>query len=266
MARFAKFVDATKVFARKHFTLKTVTAFLAAVSLLIGVVLSADTLYAKLFPEDEFQTTVVVIVDTSNAMMKRFDRNKTKLEAVRDEIVAFARDRPDVGVALRFTGGVCSRGYADPMIEFTDESASDVEGAFADVAPAGKSDFAKAVIHSVADFNRFDVAKTAQQQSIYAFLGSATDRCAPDPREARRDIVSALRDFSEQNDAADRVRVDLFGVGASKRDKKIAAKLVKALRAADYDVTLKTPKDIPALNDNVEDVSRRDTVSEQEED
>lgn len=265
MARLAKFVGAAKAFARDRLTLKHATAFLAAVSLLIGVILSADTLYAKLFPEEEFQTTVVVIVDTSRAMMKPFDRDKTKFEAVRDEILAFARDRPDVGLALRFTGGVCSQKYAGPLIEFTDESASDVENAFADVAPAGKSDFAKAVIHSVADFNRFDVAKSAQQQSIYAFLGSAADKCAPDAKEARRDIVSALRDFSEQNDAADRVRVDFFGVGTSKRDKKITAKLVKALRGADYDVTLKTPKNIPELNNDVEDVSRRDTISEQEE-
>jgi hypothetical protein len=260
----AKFVAAAQVFARRHFTLKTTIALLTLVSLTIGVILAGGNLYAKLFPKKELQTTVVMIVDTSSAMMEPFDRGKTKFEAVRDEILEFARNRPDVGLALRFTGHVCSTEYAEPTIEFTDDSASEVEDAFASVTSAGSSDFAKAVTHSVNDFDHFDVAKSAQQQSIYAFLGSATDECALDPRDARDEILTALQDFDGKNGKADRVKVDFFGVGASKREKKIAARLVKALRAAQYQITLRTPKNISQLRKGVEAVSRRDTISPQD--
>lgn len=234
--------------------LKILVSALTAVSVTIGVVLGVRTLLPDPVPP---RHSVLILVDRSQSMNEPFGGRETKFEAVRAQILDYARKRPDSAIALRFAGGMCNTaGYVPPEVTFDRDNTDDIEAAFGDVAARGRSDFANAVGEAVNDFDRYEAGRTARVQSIWAFLGSGHDTCRTN---AIREIRVALEGFDQP------VKFDFFGVGGSKGEDNRLLRLVRRLKKAGYDAYVNTPKTVSQLRKDVEETSQRETPSEQGE-
>lgn len=231
--------------------LKILVSALSAVSVTIGIILGIR----ELLPDPEPpRHSVLVLMDRSQSMNEPFGASKTKFEAVREQILDYARDRPDSAIALRFTGGMCNtEGYAPPTVTFDRHNTDEIEAALGDVRAGGDSDFATAVGEAVNDFDRYEAGRSARVQSIWAFLGSAHDTCRTNPLRA---IRTALEGFEQP------VKFDFFGVGASVREENRLRRLVRRLNKAGYESYVTTPKNVSQLRKDVMATSQRETLSE----
>ena len=228
--------------------LKILVSVLTVVSVTIGIILGVRQLIPD--PEPPRQS-VLILVDTSRSMKAPFGRGKTKFQAVRAQIIRYARRRPDSAVALRFTGGICSTGYVPPAVTFDRDNTSEIEAALRDNQVAGRSDFASGVSQAVNDFDHYEEGKSARVQKIWAFLGSGVDGCITN---VSSEIRTALEGFDR------RVEFNFFAVGASQADR--LRRLVASLNKGGYDAYISTPKNIPQLRKNVEHASQQGTPSE----
>jgi hypothetical protein len=230
--------------------LKILVGVLTVVSVTIGIIIGVR----QLIPDPEQpQHSVLILVDTSRSMKEPFGRGKTKFQAVRAQILDYARKRPDSAIALRFTGGICSTVYDPPAVTFDRDNTSEIKAAFRDIQVAGRSDFASAIDEAVNDFDRYEAGRSARVQSIWAFLGSGNDGCSTN---ASRKIRAALESFDRP------VTFDFFAVGASQAEEDRLRRLVASLKKGGYEAYVTTPKNIPDLRDEVENTSQRETPSE----
>jgi hypothetical protein len=235
--------------------LKILIGVLTVVSLTIGIIAGILALLPNPVPP---RHSVLILLDRSQSMNEPFGGRRTKLQAVREQILDYARRRPDSAIALRFTGGVCNtEGYAPPAVTFHRDNTSEIEAALADVTAGGESDFASAVGEAVNDFDRYEAGRDAKVQSLWAFLGSGHDTCRTN---AIREIRTALEGFE------DPVKFDFFGVGASEGEDNRLRRLVSSLKQAGYDAYVKTPKNVSQLREDVEETSQRDEPYEEEDD
>jgi hypothetical protein len=113
------------------------------------------------------------IVDTSASMEGRLGRQK--FDAAVSEISRYARNTPEVALALRTAGGVCTEGYREPPVTFESDNVDDIRAELAAARPGGPANIVSQIEQGTNDFQRFDVAKSAQVQSIWLFLGTARD-------------------------------------------------------------------------------------------
>lgn len=231
--------------------LKILVSALSAVSVTIGIILGVR----ELLPDPEPpRHSVLILMDRSQSMNEPFGASESKFQAVRQQIVDYARDRPDSAIALRFTGGICNTaGYAPPAVTFDRDNTDEIEAALEDVRARGDSDFASAVGEAVNDFDRFEAGRSARVQSIWAFLGSAHDTCRTNPIRA---IRTALEGFEQP------VKFDFFGVGASESEGNRLRRLIRRLKKAGYEAYVTTPKNVSQLRRDVMATSQRETPSE----
>jgi hypothetical protein len=222
---------------------------LTVVSLTIGIILGVRQLLPHQEPP---QHSVLILMDTSRSMKRLFGSDKTKLEAVRAQVVDYARKRPDSAIGLRFTGGHCSEGYVEPPVAFDRDNTSEIKAALQDTKPDGKSDFASGLSEAVNDFDHYEAGRSARVQSIWAFLGSGRDECTPDVYRA---IENALEGFDRG------VKFDFFGLGASRAEARSLKALVAKLKGDDYEAYVNTPKNTSQLRKAFEDTPRRETPS-----
>jgi von Willebrand factor type A domain len=231
--------------------LKTLVSVLTVVSVTIGIIIGVRTLIPD--PEPP-RHSVLILVDTSRSMQKQFESGKTKFEAVRAQILDYARKRPDSAIAVRFTGGICSTDYDEPAVSFDQDNTGEIEAALRDVSVGGPSDFAFAVGEAVNDFDHYEEGGSATSRSIWAFLGSGVDRCRNNaPREIRR----ALEEFGDPAS----VKFDFFAVGASQTEDRKLTRLVAGLNRAGYEAYVETPESVPELKKSVENTSQREEPS-----
>jgi hypothetical protein len=234
---------------------KALTAVLGAVALTIGIITGVLTLLPNPVPP---RHSVLILVDRSESMSDPFRGRKTKLQAVSEQILDYARQRPNSAIAIRFTGGFCNReGYRPPAVTFHQDNTSEIEAALSELTAGGESDFASAVGEAVNDFDRYEAGRNAEVQSIWAFLGSGHDTCRTN---ASREIRTALKGFENP------VTFDFFGVGASEREDLRLERLVRSLRRAGYDAYVKTPKNVSQLKEDVQQTSQRDEPYEEIDD
>jgi von Willebrand factor type A domain len=231
--------------------IKILVGILTVVSVTIGIILGVR----QLLPDPEPpRLSVVILVDTSRAMREQFEAGKTKFEAVRAQILEFARRRPDAAIAIRFSGGICSTDYDEPAIAFERDNITEIKAALEGVQIRGLADFAFGIGEAVNDFDHYKDGRSAESKSIWAFLGSAVDTCRDNAFRAIRD---ALREFD-----SDSVKFDFFGVGASETEADRLQGLVARLDRAGYQAHVATPKSISELRESVENTSLRETPSE----
>jgi hypothetical protein len=235
--------------------LKILISVLTVVSLTIGIIIGVLTLLPDPVPP---RHSVLILLDKSKSMNRPFRGSTTKLQAVREQILHYARAQPDTAIALRFTGGVgvCNKeAYEPPTVTFHRDNASEIDAALADVTARGDSDFATAVGEAVNDFDRYEAGQKAKVQSLWVFLGSGHDTCRTNAIEA---IKTALEGFGKQG-----VRFNFFGVGATKGEDNRLRRLVRRLKQAGYAAYVRTPKNVSELRKDVEETSQRETPYEE---
>lgn len=228
---------------------------LTVVSLTIGIILGVRQLLPDPKPP---RLSVLILVDTSRSMRQPFGRYKTKLGAVRAQIVKYARERPDSAIGLRFTGGDCSGGYVEPAVAFDRKNTNEIEAALQDARPQGKSNFASGLSGAVNDFDHYEAGGSARVQSIWAFLGSGDDQCTEDVYRA---IEIALEGFDSDASVNPGIKFDFFGLGASRAETGQLKRLVTKLNRDNYEAYVRTPNTPAQLKKDVENASQRETPS-----
>jgi hypothetical protein len=142
---------------------------------------------------------VEYVLDVSHGMAGRVGHER-KLAAVEDEILSTVRGERDAAFALRFAGPRCTDGYADPQVDFTKDAGDRFESALGDVAPGGRSDFARSVRYAVSDLNdRLDAGTEAVSM---VFIVGARDRCTKRPGDVVTGALRRLRGRSRDVDIA----------------------------------------------------------------
>jgi hypothetical protein len=239
-------------YVRSGSPFRTIVAVLGAVAVTLGIIGSVRALLPK--PEPAIYS-VLMVVDTSDSMKEQFGK-RTKFEAVRDQILRFARRSPEAAIAIRFTGNICSEEYDPPAVGFKEENVSAIEDALGGQTPGNESvtDFASAVVEGVNDFRRSDTAKDSPSQSIWTFLGSAKDGCTTN---AIDEVELALEGFATKG-----VKFNFFGVGASQAEKRQLDNVLAALKGAGYEAYVKTPKNVSQLREDVRDTVLREVPSQ----
>ncbi len=241
--------------AREKARLAILIGALTVVSLTIGIVLGIR----QLLPDPEPpSSSVLILMDTSRTMRQPFGQGKSKLDAVRTEILSFAGQRPDAAFALRFTGGECSESYTEPAVAFELDNTSEIKAALQDARPLGKSDFASGLNGAVNDFARYETGGSARVQSIYLFLGSGDDDCTSDVYHA---ISTALDDFERDTSINPGIRFNFFGLGASRAEARRLRNLVARLERAKYEAHVTTPENPRQLSKAVQETSLREKPS-----
>ena len=231
---------------------KVLVSILGAIAVTITIILGVR----QLIPDPEpARYSVLMIVDTSSSMTEKFGK-RTKFASVRNQILRFARRSPSTAIAIRFTGGICSDEYDPPAVAFSEDNESALAATLTDqtTSTARVTDFASAVIEGVDDFRQSEVARDSPSQSIWAFLGAATDGCT---KNATNEVKLALEGFSRKA-----VKFNFFGVGASEREKKRLDAVLTKLRDAGYEAYARAPQDVSELRKSVENTALRETPSE----
>lgn len=231
--------------------LKILLAALTAVSVTIGIILGVRQLLPNPVPA---RVSFVILMDTSLSMKQSFG-SSTKFQAVRKEILKFAKGRPDAAIALRFTsGGFCGEDYEEPTITFDRDNAPEIKAALSVPQIAGRSDLVGTITQAVNDFDHYEAGLLAERKSIMAFLGSGDLKCT-ETTDAVGEIRRALKGFGKD------VEFDFFGVGASQAEAARLARLRNSLKSAGYEAHIAAPKNEPELEKAVEETSQRVTDS-----
>ncbi len=228
---------------------------LTVLSLSIGIVLGVRQLLPDPKPP---RLSVLILMDTSRSMKQPFGRYKTKLEAVRAQIIDYARKRPDSAIGLRFTGGSCSKGYTEPAVAFDRNNTDEVEAALLRTRPGGKSDFASGLSEAVNDFDHYETGGSARVQSIWAFLGSGDDQCSANVYRA---IEIALDGFTSDGSVNPQIKFDFFSLRTSPGEAARLRRLVTRLKRDNYEAYVMTPTNPTQLTEAVESTSQRETPS-----
>ena len=228
---------------------------LTVFSLSIGIILGVRQLLPDPKPP---RYSVLILMDTSRSMKQPFGRYKTKLDAVRAQILDYARNRPDSAIGLRFTGGSCSKGYVEPAVAFDQNNTDAVEAALLATRPGGKSDFASGLSEAVNDFDHYEKGGSARVQSIWAFLGSGDDQCSDDVYRA---IEIALDDFTSDGSVNPGIKFDFFSLRTSRAATARLRELVTKLEEDDYGVRVMTATNPAQLMEDVQNTSRREAPS-----
>jgi hypothetical protein len=192
------------------------------IPVIVGVlaIITAVTALVRSCAQPPPDVSVEYILDVSRRMEGNLGHKK-KLPAVEAEIIAHAKDRPNVATALRLAGGgPCSTGYEPPVVPFGQDNGDKIEQRLRGVRAGGKSDFARAMTHAVNDLVGSESAVESESKTVYIFVGGR-DTCAG-PRTTRI-VKEALRDLR----AKANVEVNLKFVGV-----KAPADVRRVLRAA----------------------------------
>lgn len=193
----------------------------------------------------------LLIVDTSASMAGK--QGRQKFEAAVAEIGRFARNAPDVALALRTAGGACTDGYVEPPVKFDSNNVESIQAALEAARPRGPANIVSQLEQSSNDFQRFELAKSAQVQSIWLFLGTARDCRAKDVplgRAIRRALVDSPAKVSY---------VDFFVL---RGDRTSYANLKKSIEALGTEFVVKRVGTRQQLRRTLEETERREQPSE----
>ena len=200
MSRWAAAVAAIR---RLPNPVKVIGGLGALVRLILGVM----QLYNKVFPPPKpAQRSVLFIVDSSSEMRAPFDGRDTKLDAVKQEILRFVRNQPDVLVGLRFVGNICTEGYQKPAV----------------------------VGQGANDFLHYSRAGKAQSPSMWVFFGGIADPCGTSG--LADEIATDLHDVKLQ------ARFDFFAIRKTLAGRKELVRLVSKLKQQGHDAKWLQPR------------------------
>ena len=238
--------------ARRGLRIACVAAPLAAACIVIALGLSVWR------PERTYQssTSRLIIVDGSASMMRRFSP-ETKFDSARREILRYINQQPAVDVALRFTSGSCGEPYDKPDVDFG-RNRQEIAAQLRSRRLTGKANFIDAVSMGVNDFLESDTASSSKVQSIWLFLGTATDGCTPG-----RDIVDELKTALQAQPDVNLSHVDFFALRAEKTSFERLQKRIASL--AEVVRVLSAPQNVQGANDlreTIEEAARREAPSD----
>jgi len=151
---------------------------IGGLSALVGLILGIVQLYNIVFPPPKpVARSVLLVVDTSAKMQRPFGAGRTRLQAVKHEILRYVRNQPNVLVALRFVGSICSQGYESPEVRFGTHREKEIARALAVGRPTKLADLSGAVGQGANDFLRDSRARDATSPSMWIFFGGTRDPC-----------------------------------------------------------------------------------------
>jgi len=176
----------------------------AVVGTTVAAAIGLTQLVDKLIIGEPPTASVEYILDVSAGMGGKIG-DKSKLSAVKAEILSHVRNTPSLSTALRLAGPSCSTEYRDPDVEFGEDNGDDFDEALQGVKAGGKSDFANTVSHAVSDFIGRQKGASGKTKTVHIFV-AGSDTCSPRPVAV---VGRALGDLRAKKD----VEVNLKFVG-----------------------------------------------------
>jgi hypothetical protein len=195
----------------------------------------------------------LLIVDTSASMTGPLGSRKFKRAVA--EIGRHIANTPDVALALRTAGGGCTDGYKQPLVEFESGNAESIHAELDAARPHGPANIVSQLEQGTNDFLRFKIAKSAQRQSIWLFLGTARD-CGAKDVPLGRAIRRALVDSP--------VKVSYVDFFVLRGDRNSYANLKKSIEALGTEFVVKRVDTAQQLKRTLEETERREQLSPSE--
>jgi hypothetical protein len=227
---------------------------IAALGALVGLILGLIQLYNKVFPPPKpVARSVLLVVDSSPTMRRHFGAGETKLKAVKREILRYLRNQPNVLVALRFVGSVCSLGYQPPAVKFATNNADEIARALDQLHPTSQADLSGAVGQGANDFLRYERAGKADSPSMWIFFGDTKDPCGA--TGLADEIATQLRDVKVD------ARFDFFVLRKTPAGRKELDRLLSRLHEQGHTARWLRPSNRTQLRHAVERVSQSEVPS-----
>lgn len=228
---------------------------IAGLGALVGLILGLIQLYGMVFPPPKpVARSVLLVVDSSASMHRDYGSGQTKLQAAKREILRYVRNQPNVLVALRFVGDVCSEGYESPTVNFGTHKADEIERALDQERPTKIADLSGAVGQGANDFLRSDRAGHATSPSMWIFFGGIRDPCGA--TGLANEIATELQGVDVQ------ARFDFFVLRKTPAGRKELDRLLSKLRRQGHTASWLRPANPTQLRHAVDQVSRSENPSQ----
>jgi von Willebrand factor type A domain len=186
----------------------------------------------------------LLIVDTSGSMA---GRGQAKFDAAVAEIERYAKNVPDVALALRTAGGSCTEGYRDPPVGFGSRNVDEIRAELEAARPHGEANIVSQLEQATNDFQNFELAKTAKIQSIWLFLATARD-CRNTDVSLGQAIKEALTDSP--------AKVSYVNFFVLRGDKTSYRNLEKSLHALGSEFAVRRVADQTEMRDSLEEADQ----------